>query len=330
MSVNLCYAKYMRASRLLSILILLQLRARLTAEAMADEFEVSVRTIYRDIDALNAAGVPVYGDRGPGGGFALLDGYRTKLTGLDSAEAEAMLMIGMPGQAAALGLGAAAGRAKGKLLAALTPEGSAVADRIAGRFHIDPADWYRAAEPVTWLPSIARAVIDEERLAMKYESWKGVRQRVVDPMGLVQKGASWYLVGRVGSEFRTYRVAAIRELAVMDDCFERPAGFDLAAHWAKQLKRFETDLRPHIAYIRASKEGRRRIAELGEYAAKAVADAQPPDNDDLAELQLPFENVDQGARLLLGIGPEITVTGPPDLREAMRAMAMAAIANLDD
>lgn len=116
----------------------------------------------------------------------------------------------------------------------------------------------------------------------------------------------------------------------MDDCFERPAGFDLAAHWAKQLKRFETDLRPHIAYIRASKEGRRRIAELGEYAAKAVADAQPPDNDDLAELQLPFENVDQGARLLLGIGPEITVTGPPDLREAMRAMAMAAIANLDD
>lgn len=320
----------MRASRLLSILILLQLRARLTAEALADEFEVSVRTIYRDIDSLSAAGVPVYGDRGPGGGFALLDGYRTKLTGLDSAEAEAMLMIGMPGQAAALGLGAAAGRAKGKLLAALTPAGSAVADRIAGRFHLDPADWYRAAEPVSWLPSIARAVIDQQRLAMSYESWKGVRERVVDPMGLVQKGASWYLVGRVGADFRTYRVGAIRELAVMDDRFERPVDFDLATHWAAQLQRFETDLRPHVARIRASQEGRRRIAELGEYAAKAVADARSPAADGWAELDLPFENNDQGARLLLGIGPEVKVTGPPKLREAMRAMAKAAIANLGE
>lgn len=320
----------MRASRLLSILILLQLRARLTAEALADEFEVSVRTIYRDIDALSAAGVPVYGDRGPGGGFALLDGYRTKLTGLDSAEAEAMLMIGMPGQAAALGLGAAAGRAKGKLLAALTPEGSAVADRISGRFHIDPADWYRAAEPVTWLPSIARAVIDQQRLAITYESWKSVRKRVVEPMGLVQKGASWYLVGRVGADLRTYRVAAIRKLAVMDDRFERPAGFDLAAHWAAQLLRFEADLRPHVARVRASREGRRRIAELGEYAARAVADARLPDTDGWADLDLPFENNDQAARLLLGIGPEVKVKGPPDLRAAVRAMAMAAIASLGE
>jgi predicted DNA-binding transcriptional regulator YafY len=318
----------MRASRLLSILILLQLRARLTAEALAEEFEVSVRTIYRDIDALSAAGVPVYGDRGPGGGFALLDGYRTKLTGLDSAEAEAMLMIGMPGQAAALGLGAAAGRAKGKLLAALTPEGSVVADRISGRFHIDPAGWYRAAEPATWLPSIARAVIDEQRLAITYESWKNVRQRIVDPMGLVQKGASWYLVGRVGADLRTYRVGAIQDLTVMDDHFERPADFDLATHWAAQLERFERELRPYVARVRASNEGRRRIAELGEYAAKAVAGSQPPGADGWAELNLPFENSDQGARLLLAIGPEVELLGPRDLREAMREIAMAAIASL--
>jgi predicted DNA-binding transcriptional regulator YafY len=328
MSVIFCYAKNMRASRLLSILILLQLRARLTAEALADEFEVSVRTIYRDIDALSAAGVPVYGDRGPGGGFALLDGYRTRLTGLDSAEAEAMLMIGTPGTAAALGLGAAAGRAKGKLLAALTPEGSAVADRIAGRFHIDPADWYRAAEPVTWLPSIARAVIDQQRLSITYESWKNVRKRVVEPIGLVQKGAIWYLVGRVGANFRTYRVGAIRELAVMDDCFERQTDFDLASHWASQLKRFEAELRPHVAHLRVSKEGRRRIAELGEYAARAVAGSQPPGADGWAGLDLPFENNDQGARLILGIGPEVELLGPPDLREAMRDMAIAALARL--
>src|SRR6185295_10620801 len=127
----------MRASRLLSILILLQVRLRLTAEALAEEFEVSVRTIYRDIDALSAAGIPVYGDRGPGGGFRLLDGYRTRLTGLAPDEAEAMMMIGLPGPAAALGLASAATRAKGKLLAALPASGGEDAGRMAQRFHLD-------------------------------------------------------------------------------------------------------------------------------------------------------------------------------------------------
>lgn len=315
----------MRASRLLSILILLQLRARLTADALADEFEVSVRTIYRDIDALSAAGVPVYGDRGPGGGFALLEGYRTKLTGLDAAEAEAMLMIGTPGQAMALGLGAAAGRARGKLLAALTPEGSAVADRIAGRFHLDPADWYRAAEPVTWLPSIARAVIDQQRLAMTYESWKGMRNRVVDPMGLVQKGASWYLIGRVDGDYRTYRVGAISQLLIKAESFERPADFNLAEHWAAQLKRFEGGLRPETARLRVSQEGRRRIAELGAYAVKAVSAAHPADANGWAELELPYENAEQGARLLLGLGPEFVIIAPPELRSAVRELADATV-----
>ncbi|MBL0923283.1 MAG: WYL domain-containing protein [Sphingomonadaceae bacterium] len=319
----------MRASRLLSILILLQLRARLTAEQLAREFEVSIRTIYRDIDALSAAGVPVYGDRGPGGGFALLDGYKTRLTGLDASEAEAMLMIGMPGQAAALGLGAAAGRARGKLLAALTPEGSAVADRIAGRFHLDPADWYRAAEPVTWLPSIARAVIDQQRLSLRYESWKGVRNRLVDPMGLVQKGASWYLVGRIDGDYRTYRVGAIKSLTVKAERFDRPSGFDLAGYWATQLKRFEEGLRPETARLWVSTEGRRRLAELGAYAAKAVADARAPDANGWAELDLPFENLEQGARLVLGIGPEIVVIAPAALRAAVREVAAAAIERQD-
>lgn len=315
----------MRASRLLSILILLQLRARLTAERLAEEFEVSIRTIYRDIDALSAAGVPVYGDRGPGGGFALIEGYKTRLTGLDAPEAEAMLMIGMPRQAAALGLGAAAGRARGKLLAALTPEGSAVADRIAGRFHLDPADWYRTAEPVTWLPSIARAVIDQQRLALGYESWKGTRKRVIDPMGLVQKGASWYLIGRIEGDYRTYRVGAIKSLTVKADGFERPSGFDLEAHWTTQLKRFEEGLRPEMARLRVSTEGRRRIAELGAYAAKAVAEARAPDANGWAELDLPFENLEQGGRLLLGLGPEFVVLAPAELRLAMRELAVATL-----
>lgn len=320
----------MRASRLLSILILLQLRARLTAESLAGEFEVSVRTIYRDIDALSAAGVPVYGDRGPGGGFALLDGYRTRLTGLDRSEAEAMLMVGFPGQAAALGLGAAAGRAKGKLLAALTPEGSATADRIAERFHLDPADWYHSAKPTPWLPSLARAVIDQCRVSIVYESWRGLRTRTVDPVGLVQKGANWYLVGRIDGGMRTYRVGAIRKLEALSDRFEWPANFDLATHWSEQLQRFESELRPQTAHIMASNEGRRRLCELGSYAAQAVSNAEGTDANGWSDIRLPYENAEQGARLVLSLGAEIKVLGPSELRDAVRKMAIAALKNLED
>lgn len=311
----------MRASRLLSILILLQLRVRVTADALASEFEVSVRTIYRDIDALSAAGIPVFGDRGPGGGFQLLDGYRTRLTGLASDEAEAMLLIGLPGPAAALGLGAAAGRARGKLLAALTPEGSAGADRISGRFHLDPVDWYRSADPVTFLPSLTRAVLDQLPVAMRYESWTGLRDRVVDPLGLVLKGGSWYLVARVGGDLRTYKVANIKSLVVQDEKFERPAGFDLAAHWAAALTRFEAELRGETAVILATSLGQKRLSALGAYAVDAAAKAVPADAHGWSRLSLPFETVEQAALTLLGIGPEVRVVAPAVLRQRVHQLA---------
>src|SRR5258708_2537140 len=143
----------MRASRLLSILMLLQARGRMTAEALAAEFEVSLRTIYRDIDHLSAADVPIYGDRGPGGGFQLLDGYRTKLTGLTPAEAETLFLAGLPGPAAELGLADLLATAQLKLTAAL-PEGTrATARRVSARFHLDPVDWFRAADEARFLPA---------------------------------------------------------------------------------------------------------------------------------------------------------------------------------
>ena len=175
----------MRAGRLLSILLLLQTRVRLTAEELAGEFSVSVRTIYRDIDELGAAGVPVFADRGPGGGFQLVAGYRTTLTGLGADEAEALLVAGVPGAADALGLGAAAGRAALKLLAALPSGPSASAGRLGARVHFDPVEWYHAAEPVPFLPLVARAVLDDRLLLMTYESWTGVRTHRVVPLGVV-------------------------------------------------------------------------------------------------------------------------------------------------
>ena len=310
----------MRASRLLSILILLQLRGRLTAEALAAEFEVSVRTIYRDVEALSAAGVPVYADRGPGGGFALLDGYRTRLTGLTAAEAESLFLSGLPGPAAELGLKGPMAAAQRKLLAAL-PEGGSIG-RIAARFHLDPAEWYQAAESSPRLPAIAQAVWDQRRLWLRYESWNGLRERVVEPLGLVLKGGAWYLVAAVGADRRTYKVASILDHRVLtDEPFTRPTGFDLAAHWAEAQRRFEAELRSNRARVRASPTGLKRIGALGAYARRAVAEAAPAEADGWRTVELPVEGLDHAARQLLGLGPEVVVIAPDELRRQLRELA---------
>lgn len=192
----------MRASRLLSILMLLQTRGRMTAQALAAEFEVSVRTIYRDIDQLSAAEVPVYADRGPNGGFELLDGYRTKLTGLSPAEAATLFLAGLPGPAAELGLADVLTTAQLKLTAAL-PEGArATAKRVSARFHLDPVGWFRSADDARFLPTIANAVWNETCLEIRYQRGAGPVSRKLQPLGLVLKGGVWYVVARVGEQTR--------------------------------------------------------------------------------------------------------------------------------
>jgi predicted DNA-binding transcriptional regulator YafY len=321
----------MRASRLLSILMLLQLRGRQTAGSLASEFEVSVRTIYRDVDELSASGVPVISDRGPGGGFQLRDGYQTKLTGLGTDEAEAMLMLGMPDAATALGLGQAAAAAGRKLLASLPDAGREGATRIGERFHLDPVDWYRDSDVVPQLPELARAVLDGRAVTMTYESWSGLRQWRVEPLGLVLKAGAWYVVGRSGTSggpdtARTFKVANIREHAVLDEAFERPRDFNLAQYWRASLMRFEAGLRPERATLRASTDGLARLAELGAFAAQAVSKATAPDATGWVTLVFPIENIDHAARQLLGIGPEVEVLEPHALRDHIRLLAEQIVA----
>ena len=311
----------MRASRLLSILMLLQLRDRLTAEALAAEFEVSVRTIYRDIDKLAEAGVPVYADRGPGGGFRLIDGYRTRLTGLAADEVEALLMIGLPGPAAALGMGPAASNAGRKMLASLPRTSGDMAGRIGARFHLDPVDWYRDDEPLQQLPAIARAVLDQSVLAMTYDSWRGIRERVVEPLGLVLKAGAWYLVARSEGVARIYKVANILQHEVRDTHFERPPDFDLAAWWSAETARFEAGLRTGTAQLRATALGLKRLSQLGAFAQRAVQTATPTDDQGWSNLSLPIETLDHAALTLLGIGPEIVVLAPDALRLRLRDLA---------
>ena len=185
----------MRASRLLSLLLLLQNRGRMTAPALAAELEVSVRTVYRDVESLGAAGVPIYADRGPSGGYQLLDGYRTRLTGLTSDEADSLFLSGMPGPAAELGLGGALAAAQLKLAAALPPQLRDRASRAGERFHLDAPGWFRDSEDTPFLADVAAALWHDRRIAVRYRRWGSEEvERELNPLGLVLKAGVWYLV----------------------------------------------------------------------------------------------------------------------------------------
>jgi len=312
----------MRASRLLSILLLLQTRGRMTAEALAAEFEVSVRTIYRDIDQLSAAGAPVYADRGRSGGFQLLDGYRTRLTGLTDAEAETLFLGGLSGPAAQMGFSGAVTTMQLKLLAALPPERQAAAERLAGRFHLDPVGWYQSPDEAERLPAIAQAVWNSRRVSVRYESWKGEVDRDLEPLGLILKGGLWYLAARPAGTRnpRTYRVSNILALTASEDAFERPAGFDLAVWWAQASGRFEAEIFTGEARLRVTAAGLKRLARLGTQQAR-IASAAVPGADGWAEVVVPIESVEHAAIDFLRLGAEAEVLSPPELRAAMAETA---------
>ena len=319
----------MRASRLLTLLMLLQTRGRQSAPALARAMECSVRTIYRDIDQLSAAGVPVYGDRGRSGGFQLREGWRTQLTGLTVPEARAIFMAGLPGPAAELGLGDAMATAQLKLLAALPADWQADAQQVAARFHLDPIDWFRSAAPPPQLKAVAEAVWLSQRLRMRYESWDGVTERVLEPLGLVLKAGAWYVAARrfdparrpALSEARVYRVAAIQSLTLMDQRFERPRGFDLPAWWAQATARFEAGVYRAQARLRVSARGLAIVQGFSPAVAEAaLASAEPCDEEDRIDISVPIESVAHAAREMLRLGDEGEVLAPAELREALGAI----------
>ena len=314
----------MRASRLLSILMVLQTRGRLTAEALAAEFEVSVRTIYRDIEELSAADVPVYADRGPSGGFQLLDGYRTKLTGLSPAEAETLFLAGLPGPAAELGLADVLTAAQLKLTAALPERARATANRVAARFHLDPVGWFRSADEARLLPAIAKAVWNETCLDVRYKRGAGSVMRKLQPLGLVLKAGIWYLVAGVGDQPRTYRVSNILEMSGRDERFARPKDFDLVRFWTMSSRAYEVGLYRSEAVLRVSPSGMPKLDLLGSAVAQAVVEtAGSPDRDGWVSVVIPIESIDQAAADLMRVGTEIEVLEPPELRRRIAETVQA-------
>lgn len=316
----------MRSGRLLSLLMLLQAKGRVSAPAIAQKLQVSVRTVLRDIDELSASGVPVRALRGADGGFELLEGWRTRLTGLTPAEAQAMFMVGAAGPTAQLGLGEAAESAQLKLMAALPQEWQADARRVASRFHLDAVGWYRREERLPALPVVADAVWNTRRLAIRYDSWKGVVDRRIEPLGLVMKSGEWYLVAGAGKGTpRTYKLSNILTLEP-GAAFTRPRGFDLAKYWNESIARFETGLYRGTATLRASPKGLKRLRYLSAAVAEAVDRARAkPDARGWTNVTIPIESVDMAANDLLRVGAECEVLQPAELRakvgEAAAAMA---------
>jgi predicted DNA-binding transcriptional regulator YafY len=315
----------MLASRLLSILMRLQARGRMSARALAAEFEVSVRTIHRDIDQLSAAGIPVYADRGRSGGFALLDGYRTKLTGLTQPEAEALFLAGLPGPAAQLGLADMLSAARLKLLSALPAHVQPGAERIAARFHLDPSPWFRGADPQTCLQTVARAVWDMVTLRLQYRPAGRDEPRSfrVQPLGLVLKAGTWYLVAQNGKAIRTYRIAGIASAELTDELFVRPKGFDLARHWEQACRNYEDSLWRSQADVRLSPHGMALLALLGPQVEQSARDSAQPDREGWIRCRIPIESETQGLRELMRLCDDVEIIGPPALREKLNATLLA-------
>lgn len=302
----------MKSSRLVSILLLLQTRGRMTAAQLAEELEVSVRTVYRDVEALGAAGIPLYGDAGHAGGYRLLDGYRTRLTGLTTGEAEALFLAGAPGAAAQLGLGSVLAAAQLKVRAALPAELRRHADRISGRFHLDAPGWYAEADDVPHLPAVAGAVWSGRALDVLYRRWRAPTdvERRLEPYGLVLKAGRWYVVAGPGP--RTYRVDQILRLTLTDEEFSRPDDFDLAVYWAAYQRDFHARLRTGRAVV--------RLAPGVTLTGPEQTHAQP-ERDGWTRVTVAIESVEHAHAEFLRLGSGVEVLEPPELRERIARTA---------
>jgi predicted DNA-binding transcriptional regulator YafY len=314
----------MRADRLLSILLLLQVHQRVTARELAERLEVSERTIHRDMEALGAAGIPVLADRGAGGGWRLLDEYRTNLTGLNGNEIQALFLSGPPRLLADLGLDKASDAALIKLLAALPSPNRRGAEDARQRIYVDAGGWGQRDEDVPFLPLIQEAIWHDVRLRLWYQRADGTAsERLVDPLGLVAKGSLWYLVAAVEGDIRTYRVSRVRGAELTDQPCARPADFDLAAYWQASAAQFRAHLPSYPATVRVEPSALGRVRQGGRYSR--IEREHPPAADGWVMLDVQLEVEDNAVEYVLSFGPCIEVLAPDSLRERVIAAARAMV-----
>jgi predicted DNA-binding transcriptional regulator YafY len=339
----------MRAARLIRMALLVQSSPGLTAAALARELEVSERTVIRDAQALQEAGVPIRSERGRAGGYHLAPGHRTRLTSLHPTEAETLYLSGLPTALRDLGLAAAAGTARLKLSATLLPSLRAAAESSARRFHLDAPAWFREPSAPEVLPELARAVWSDRAVELSYArpGRDGGRPRrvtrVLEPYGLVLKAGVWYVVGRVPDDrtgpdgaWRTYRVDRVTALSRapgVGEPFVRDPSFDLAAHWRAQSAGFARALLRTTVTLRLTERGLHRLPAVADPAGveEALASATVPDAAGRVTLDLPVESEDVAFAQLSELGADAEVLAPAALRARFRehARALAALYDAD-
>jgi predicted DNA-binding transcriptional regulator YafY len=313
----------MRADRLLSILLLLQVHRRLTAGELAARLEVSERTIHRDMDALSSAGVPVYAQRGASGGWSLTEGYRTNATGLTESEIRTLFLAKPSRLLADLGLDTASEAALIKLLAAIPSPHRRGAEDVRQRIHIDVGGWHPGeTDAVPTLPTLQEAIWSERRVWLTYQPQTGEpRERLVDALGLVAQGSTWYLVATVDGDLRTYRVSRVLAVHPTDEPFARSPGFDLVDYWETSKADFVAGLPHYRALVRVDPTLLPRLAFLGRFAR--VERTEPPDPDGWIPVAIRFQFEEDALEAILGYGPRVEIVHPPELREKVIARAIA-------
>jgi len=310
----------MRAARLIKMVLLLQSRPSMTAAELARELEVSERTITRDAQALSEAGVPVYADRGRAGGYRLVGGYRTRLTGLGRSEAEALFLSGVPGALREMGLEDAASAARLKVSAALMPSLSDASRAAAQRFHLDAPGWFAEPKTPELLPAVADAVWDDRRMVARYRREDSDVERELEPYGLVLKAGVWYLCARVTAGLDSYRVYRIDRFTAVEpgaERFVRDPDFDLPAFWEERAEQFARSILRAEVVVRLSPDGARRLPYAVDPAAarEALEAAGALDTDDgWVTVTLPVESEEVAHGQLAGLGPDVEVLAPESLR----------------
>jgi predicted DNA-binding transcriptional regulator YafY len=314
----------MRADRLLSILLLLQVHRRMTAGELAKRLEVSERTIHRDMEALSGAGIPVVAERGIGGGWILLEKYQTDLTGLNEAEIQALFLTKPAHLLADLGLHQASEAALIKLLAALPSMSRRDAEFVRQRIYVDTTGWHPSQEDHSCLPILQQAIWKERKLAITYQRGDAPFERVVVPLGLVAKGNAWYLIASADGDVHTYRVSRIRSACITEEICARPQQFDLAEHWAQSSSNFVAGLPQFAVTVRIAPDVLEHIYHAGRYAR--IDHIDQPDAQGWITVRLLFEMEEGACGYLLTFGTHVEILEPVELREKVIRLAKEMLA----
>jgi predicted DNA-binding transcriptional regulator YafY len=304
----------MRADRLLSIILLLQTNGKMTSRTLADELGVSQRTIWRDVEALSLAGVPIYAEGGHGGGIALDEGYRTSLTGLKESEALTLFVSSNAKTLEAVGLDEAAERSLLKLLAALPSAHQPAVAHMRQRLLIDPDWWWQDENPLPFWETLQQAVYMDRQIEAVYETYHGATiRRVLEPYSLIAKSSVWYLVAHHGDgEFRTYRVSRFREIIPLHVPFQRREDFDLPTYWQEHQKLYPQNFTSYRFTLRLHQNRLSFVSGLvpGRYQITAQ-------EEDWLVVEFQLESMDMAKMLVFGLGTQAFVIEPEALREVV-------------